>query len=497
MAQKSMIIIGGGLAGLSTGVYGRLNGYDTYIFEQHTLPGGVCTAWKRKGYTMDGCIHWLMGSSPKASLYHIYEEVGALEGNRLLILDVYGRCLDLAAEKELVYWADLDRLAQDMKALTSYPEDHTLIDTLIAAAQAFKSFDMQLDKAPELTGPLDNLKMMWRLRNLGKYVRYQKITVKEFFAPLKEPFLRWAITNVFVPEMPMMFLFALLGQLAAGELAVVEGGSLKFSLAIAQRYKDLGGAITYGAEVVKILVKNDRAVGIQLGDGNEHHADIVVSAADGRSTIFEMLEGKYIDDKIRHRYDHWPIFEPLILATFGVAREFPGEITDNNIKLHRPIFIGGKKIEALMVRIFNHDPSLAPSGKTAVQIMLTHEFDYWDTLHKDRARYDAEKEKVAALLLQQLEGLYPGITQQVEVTDVATPYTFWRYSRNYRGAFEGWSMSVETQERVAKTLPGLENFYMVGQWVEPGGGIPTAITSGRNLVQILCHQEKRAFKTTR
>jgi phytoene desaturase len=497
MAQKSMIIIGGGLAGLSTGVYGRLNGYDTHIFEQHTLPGGVCTAWKRKGYTMDGCIHWLMGSRPESSMHRIYEEVGALEGNRLMILKEYGRCLDLAAEKELIFSADLDRLARDMKALTSYPEDHTVIDILITAAQAFNGFDMKLDKAPELTSPLDNLKMMWSLRRLGKYVRYQKIQVKEFTAQLKDPFLRWAITDVFVPEMPMMFLFALLGQLAAGDLSVVEGGSLKFSLAIAQRYKDLGGAITYGAEVVKILVENDRAVGIQLSDGSEHRADIVVSAADGRSTIFGMLEGKYVDDKIRQRYDHWPIFPPLILANFGVAREFPGEVGDSNIKLHRPISIGGKEIDELMVRIFNYDPSLAPSGKTTVQVMLTHEFGYWDELQKDRARYDAEKEKVAALLLQQLEGLYPGIMQKVEVTDVATPYTFWRYSRNYRGAFEGWLMSIETQERVDKTLPGLENFYMVGQWVEPGGGVPTAITSGRNLIQILCHQEKRAFKTTR
>lgn len=497
MAQKSMIIIGGGLAGLSTGVYGQLNGYATHIFEQHTLPGGVCTAWKRKGYTMDGCIHWLMGSRPESSMYRIYEEVGALEGNRLMILEEYGRCLDLAAEKELVFSADLNRLARDMKALTSYPEDHTAIDTLITAAEAFKGFDMQLDKAPELIGPLDNLKMMWKLRHLGKYVRYQKIPVKDFAAQLKDPFLRWVITGVFVPEMPMMFLFALLGQLAAGDLSVVEGGSLKFSLAIAQRYKDLGGKVTYGAEVAKILVENDRAVGIQLSDGSEHRADIVVSAADGRSTIFGMLEGKYVDDKIRHRYDHWPIFPPLILATFGVAREFPGEVADSNIKLHKPISIGGKEIDVLMVRIFNYDPTLAPPGKTTVQVMLTHEFDYWDALQKDRARYDAEKEKVAALLLQQLEGLYPGITQNVEVTDVATPYTFWRYSRNYRGAFEGWLMSTETQARVDKTLPGLANFYMVGQWVEPGGGVPTAIASGRNLIQILCHQEKRAFKTTR
>jgi phytoene dehydrogenase-like protein len=56
-------------------------------------------------------------------------------------------------------------------------------------------------------------------------------------------------------------------------------------------------------------------------------------------------------------------------------------------------------------------------------------------------------------------------------------------------------VSTEAQERIPKTLPGLKHFYMVGQWVEPGGGIPTAITSGRNLIQILCHKEKKPFTT--
>jgi len=61
--SKKVIIIGGGVAGLSAGIYGQLNGYDTEILEMHTLPGGQCTAWKRKGYTFDYCIHWLVGTS--------------------------------------------------------------------------------------------------------------------------------------------------------------------------------------------------------------------------------------------------------------------------------------------------------------------------------------------------------------------------------------------------------------------------------------------------
>jgi phytoene dehydrogenase-like protein len=49
--------------------------------------------------------------------------------------------------------------------------------------------------------------------------------------------------------------------------------------------------------------------------------------------------------------------------------------------------------------------------------------------------------------------------------------------------------------RMSKTLPGLKNFYMIGQWVEPGGGLPSAAMSGRNVIQIICHRDNKLFVT--
>ena len=47
-----------------------------------------------------------------------------------------------------------------------------------------------------------------------------------------------------------------------------------------------------------------------------------------------------------------------------------------------------------------------------------------------------------------------------------------------------------------KTLPGLTNFYMAGQWVEPGGSVPLAAMSARNVVQLICHEDGRKFTTS-
>ena len=87
--DNSIIIIGAGFAGLATGIYGQLNGYKTRIFEMHNLPGGLCTSWKRIGYTIDGCIHWLVGSSPSSRMHDMYEEVGLIKDTEIVNMDEF------------------------------------------------------------------------------------------------------------------------------------------------------------------------------------------------------------------------------------------------------------------------------------------------------------------------------------------------------------------------------------------------------------------------
>jgi len=47
-----------------------------------------------------------------------------------------------------------------------------------------------------------------------------------------------------------------------------------------------------------------------------------------------------------------------------------------------------------------------------------------------------------------------------------------------------------------KTLPGLNNLFMAGQWVEPGRTMPMVALSGRNAIQSICHQDGRPFVTS-
>lgn len=120
MEDNSVIIIGAGFAGLSAGIYAQMSGYRTQIFEMHDLPGGLCTAWKRKGYTIDGCIHWLVGSSPQSGMYRYWEEVGIAQGREFINMDEYMR-YESTDGRTLILYTNVDRLEKHL--LEFSPQD--------------------------------------------------------------------------------------------------------------------------------------------------------------------------------------------------------------------------------------------------------------------------------------------------------------------------------------------------------------------------------------
>ncbi|GAJ14650.1 unnamed protein product, partial [marine sediment metagenome] len=244
-----------GIAGLSAGCYGQMNGYSTRIFEMHTKPGGVCTSWKRKGYTIDGCMHWLVGSGPANSFYRIWEELGIMQKHTFIN---HEECWSIEGSngKSLVLYADLGRLESHMKELA--PEDSDVIEDFVKGIRKLIGFDMPVDKAPELTNIFDKVKMLFRiLPYLGLMRKWGKMTIRQFTERFKNPFMR----EVFLaplrdmkdfPIFALMMLLAWLNQKTAGYPL---GGSLEFSKTIEKRYLDLGGKVDYKSPVAKILVE--------------------------------------------------------------------------------------------------------------------------------------------------------------------------------------------------------------------------------------------------
>ena len=158
------------------------------------------------------------------------------------------------------------------------------------------------------------------------------------------------------------------------------------------------------------MMESDQAVSVRLADGTEHRADVIISAADGRTTIFDMLDGKYVDDKIRSYYDEWPIYQPIIQISLGIARDFSREIHSVIYSLEEPIKVGDETRRWLHLQQHCYDPTMAPPGKSMLTVsFMNNNHPYWKKLYGGRERYKAEKKSLAdAVIYRRSVFLVPG-----------------------------------------------------------------------------------------
>ena len=498
MADKSLIVIGAGLAGLSAGCYARMNGYRTRVVEHNRVPGGVAAAWRKDGYLFDGGIHFMMGTKPETAESKLFDDLGVPLLDKVVPMKVYGRYLDENKGRRIDLTQDLDKFGLDLKAYSG--EDTEVIEDLIAAARKLRGMDlgsMGMSQPPELAGIAGRLKDMWAMRRVLKVFtgRFGK-SVEDLGKDIKDPWLRELLKSLFLPCVPVWFLAMVLALLADGQLGYLEYGSQDFVQGIARKYQELGGEVSYEATVEEIQVEDGRAVGVVLAGGETLRADAVISAADGHGTIFKLLGGRFADKKIRQRYAKWKLTPSGLIFTFGVTREFPEEVPLTTINLMHPLTVAGRKVGGMLVRIFNYSLNFAPPGKSVIQVELEEpDFEYWHELEaRNHGQYNEEKERLTADILSRLEKHYPGLSAKVEVVDVATPHTIWRYTLNHKGAAMAWMPTTKFfKTSLPRTLPGLKNFCMAGQWVM-GGGVLPALYSGRHAVQILCHQDGQVFE---
>lgn len=498
MGEKTIMIIGAGIAGLAAGCYAQMNGYHARIFEQHDRPGGYCTAWKRKGHTFDGCIHHLAGAGPASTLYPLWRDLGIFERHTMHFYDKLVQ-VELADGQTFVAHTDINELETYLKHLA--PEDAPVIDEYIRAARSFLSFDLL---GMPVASPWQMLRSLPKLPLLPKW---GKVTLEQFAERFQNPLLRQAFPTLQYdfPDIPMLIHLNFLAGCHSGILGWPSGGSLAFARTIADRCESLGGEIHYRSPVTKILVENERAVGVRLRDGTEHRADsgnpvsAVISAADGYTTIFGMLDGQYADARIRAYYDAAPDGNEMnFCVALGVARDMQDEPHALTLFLAQPVELLGRPHRRLSVEVYNWDPSLAPAGKTPIKVLLKSTYSQWKALSADRARYDEEKARVAETVIDVLAARFPGLRQQIEVVDVSTPLTIERYTGNYHG-LQAWAVPGGGMGAMLKgftrTLPGLANFHMAGQWAEAMIGLSTAAISGRNAVRRICKQDGRRFRT--
>ncbi|HEX2959333.1 MAG TPA: NAD(P)/FAD-dependent oxidoreductase [Chitinispirillaceae bacterium] len=503
--RNKVIIIGAGISGLSAGCHLASSGYETEIHEMHSLPGGLCTAWKRGPYLFDDCIHWLPGVTRASRFYDINDEVLDLSSMQFVRHDTVMtlEALDTAdpsGNKTFYLYGNIDKLEAYLWKIA--PEDGPVTKKIIGICRYLAKCNIPptLDP-PEMLGLFDKIGMLRHLPLLLKLAGLSKITMQSLSAKTKSPFLREVLQRISLgKDYPAVVQFMQVAFSHQGSAATPLGGSLAFARRIEQRFLNLGGKIVYKSRIKKILTENGRACGIENEHGQKMNADIVISAADGHWTLYEALEGKHLTPQLSELYALKKLepFESIVYVSLGLRSAFTGQVSSRIFFFPEPKKLcDGSEHSWLLAHLVNFDPAQAPEGKSVINVMLlTRKHEYWESLRtSDPESYAAKKESAKDFVVDILEEKIGGIKTNLETWDVATPATFIRYTGNWLGSYEGWypDKNFLAAKPLPRRVPSLRDFYMIGQWTEAGGGITPCIKSGRDIARIICRKDTRTW----
>jgi phytoene dehydrogenase-like protein len=497
--NKKIAIIGAGISGLSAGIYARLHGFEVELYESHHSVGGECTAWHRKGYDIDGCIHWLVGAKPGSPLRVIWETCGALSQETGIVnheqiisyMDEHGRTYHL--------YSDIRRMEDELLRMS--PEDEQEIKLLIRIVKKFQRIRMPVEKPEDLMTAWDKFKLMASYIPAGKFMQFgMKQSVADYVKRFRSPVVRELLSGIVVPSvLAANALFFTIACRTAGDGGWPLGGSLRFAQRMRQRFETLGGQLFLNSKVEKIAVENGRAIGIKLhSEKGIRKFDDVIPAIDMKALLRDLLEEKYVIPYFEQRFadaEKYPVVSCTLVA-IGVETALEHRPHSLTFKPDRAIMVGGVEQSMLMLHHYVYDPAFCRDGHTPVEFLINDfGYDWWDALRKkSEEAYQSEKKRIGDLLLAELQRAYPETAGKAQVIDVATPLTFHRYCNAYKGAYMSFLSTAGTMPKNHKgIIDGIDRLYLAGQWTFPDGGLPGALLAGKFAVQRICRHEKIKF----
>lgn len=470
---KKVVIIGAGLTGLSAGIHLQKHGIQTEIYEQAPWPGGVCTAWVRKGHTFDGCIHWMVGTRKGDPMRALYEDVHALEPDTSILHMDY---LDVTVD-HVTHRIPLEITQFEQYLLDLAPADAKAIHQLCHRIKNVGKSDM-------VAGSPKSLKSFIHALTKGRHflwtlIRFMNVPVGTMTQKMTNETLVKLLHTLMPPSMSMFAMLMMLGTRMAKNGGFPVGGARDMIKRMTDAYHSLGGHITYQTMITDLLVEDGKVIEAKADD-QSYPLTHVIAACDMHNLLNHILKGAFPHPVLDQMLKESPLFDPIMLISLGLTKHFDIPLS-GTYDLPADIDTGdGFRPSQYHIRSFDFDPSFAPEGHSSIMVTLSAPFTPWQHLReKDIKAYKGRKNTIATQMIAVLDQRYPGIKDAIDVIDVATPSTYFRLNHLYQGSYEGFLPVPEAlKAKIDQKVPGIDNLYLTGQWVTPGGGIPTAIMSG-------------------
>jgi phytoene dehydrogenase-like protein len=466
--KYDIIIIGAGLGGLTAGAKLAREGKKVLAIEQHSKPGGCATTFRRGRFTMEVGLHEMDGPSPKDMKTRIFNELEVFDNVEFVKVPEFYRFVN--DRLDLVIPHDPAEAASVLKKY--FPSEGGGIDAFFSqilnpkrkAADdtgSEKSLGVFLDS---IIGNED-LKLVL-LGNLG-YFHDDPYSI--------------SLTYYAVAQ----------GSYFNGGASFIKGGSQMLSDHLAKYITNHGGEVLLNHLVTGLLTENNKVKGVKFRKKKEQNPDFSEAFADeiianaALPNIPALLPEKN-GNRIKAAIGDQKPGASLLTVYFGFRsslknignKHYSTFVFDSSVLTQKDIINNNK--DGFHRRSFTFidygqiDSGLATEGRSVGALCCIDYITDWDHLSKEE--YNAKKEEVAAIFINRLERLLPGIKAEIEFYEVGTPATVRRYTLNPEGAVYGFA---QIPSKPAISLSDIfDNLHVASAWGKTGGGFSGAIYGG-------------------
>lgn len=493
MNKFDAIIIGGGLGGLTAGAKLAKEGKKVCLIEQHYIPGGCATTFKRKDFTMEVGLHEMDGLDKNDPKTKIFEDLGVFQNVEFLKIPEFYRFTNRRVD--IVIPDNKKEAIQKLKE--KFQKEEKGIQKFFKKITAIQK---EINKLPTERWKLLFLLPIFPLlfpnlvfntfKTLGAFL--DEIIQDEDLKLVLQANLQYYHDDPY--SMALVYFSAAQASYFHGGGHFIKGGSQKLSDYLAKIITDNNGEVCLGNSVEKILMKEEKAIGVEyqktFGQNKEvkqifAESIIANTALPNIISLLPKENQKPLEQKIKNLEKACS----LISIYIGFKKEikylgnkhYSTFIFDESIKTQKDMLENHKgdfgKRNFVFVDYSQIDSGLASEGKSFGVICTVDYLSDWENLSKEE--YKKKKEDVAKILFTRLEEVIPGITNEIEYYEVGTSKTIERYTKNLGGTPYGFAQTPKQAGmfRIPNKSP-IKNLYFASAWTKPGGGFTGAILSG-------------------
>mgnify|MGYP000170992052 CR=1 FL=1 len=480
--SADVVVIGGGIAGMSTAARLQAEGLSTLVLEQHDHVGGCAGYYRTDGFAFDVGATTLVDFQPGGVGGQLLADIG-LDPPDIAVQDAYDLWLP---DRRVTLYHDQRTWARERRAKLGDTDRHRAFYAFVdRLSEAFWRIVRNGVKLPVQTpGDLArNLRAM-RLRDLPllRYLRWTMADALRAHDVDDERALRHLIAmlvedtvHATVTEAPLIN--AVLGStIRRAGIGRATGGMYGFWRAFEAHYEDLGGRVLTDRTVMEATGSaGDFRV---RTDNGEFRGAQVVSALPINLTrrIAPSIVGSKLD---RH-------VSTLEAHEGGAAVVFLGvpetEVDDHDVTHHQVLAAYDEPLgegNNMFISVSGPDDDVsAPDGHRAVMLSTHCDVSSWENL--DPEAYERRKNELRDRLVEVARTVYPDLASAPVVDETGTPVTYEAFTKRPRGAVGGYRQTLaNTNQRAVPQDIGIDGFYLAGDTTWPGLGTVACIVGSK------------------